>query len=374
MKKIVHLLNRKSFLPWIKESFDGNQFDNTFILLDLKNKNLDREEDGTRYLSIDETGKEKLLNEVNASDVAIHYFLDYTKSEIILKSDTSVKHYWCFFGADIYQQLNVFKTNLYQEKTKRWLKFNLMYRFRLELRAIKYKLFKRKATPKQVLLRSLKRIEKVLWYVDDEIEWINSKIELPEFLYYKFYQTKEVIPFDKGKVDVSSKKILIGNSSAMENNHLDVLELFKKLPDGMQVALPLVYGEPQDYKQAVIERFKDHFKENVEILEERKTLEEYYAWLDSFPTAIMLHNRQQGLGNIFYLIANGSKLYLSDNNIIFKWLKKNNIEVSSFEKSFEKDYHNNELTLGEVKRVTNFDNLKILLDKKSDFKKVLLEL
>ena len=228
MKKIVHLLNSKSFLPWIKESFDDNQFDNTFILLDLKNKNLDKEEDGTRHLSIDETGKEKLLNEVNASDVAIHYFLDYTKSEIILKSDTSVKHYWCFFGADIYQQLNVFKANLYQEKTKKWLKFNLMYRFRLELRAIKYKLFKRKATPKQVLLRSLKRIEKVLWYVDDEIEWINSKIELPEFLYYKFFHTKEVIPFNTGKVDVNSEKILIGNSSAMENNHLDVLELFKK--------------------------------------------------------------------------------------------------------------------------------------------------
>ena len=375
MKKIVHLINSKSFLPWIKESFDDSQFENKFVLLDLKNNNIDRSEDGTRFLSIDEKGKKELLKIVNDSEITIHYFLDYTKSELILRSNNNVKHYWYFFGADIYQQLNDFRTNLYQAETSKWLRFNLMYRFRLEFRSFKYKFILRKDTPKQILLKSFKRIEKVLWYVDDEIDWINTKVQLPDFLYFKFFQSKDVIPFDSGKVNSDSKKILIGNSAAIENNHLDILKVFKSFKDDTySVALPIVYGEPANYKTEVKKQFINHFGTRAEFLEKSIPLADYYKWLNDCPTAIMLHNRQQGLGNIFYLIANGSKLYLSENNVIYNWLKKNQITVFSFEDSFEKDYQSQRLTLDESTRISNYKRLKELLDRKSTLKQDLLSI
>jgi len=85
--------------------------------------------------------------------------------------------------------------------------------------------------------------------------------------------------------------------------------------------------------------------ERVTFLEEHLTLKEYYSLLQKHPTAIFLHYRQQGLGNILYLLYTGTKVYLSHHNVVYQWLKKNGVEVFIFEEDFLKDAEAQWLTL-----------------------------
>lgn len=366
MKKVLHLINSEPFLKWVKTSLIDDEIQNNFVVLNLVDTDVDKEEGCTRHLSVDEAGKSKLLDLINSSDVVIHYFLDYTKSELILKSNENVKHYWYFFGADIYQQMELFRSNLYFSQTKKWMRFNVLFRFKLELRALKYRVFLRKPSPTQLLKKSFDRIENVLWYVEDEINWIKSKTKLPKFKYHKFFEFNQVIPFEKSGLDIDSKKILIGNSCSPENNHLDILERIE-LNVNYSYGLPFNYGEPANYRSFVKSKFLNKLGANVELLESKMELNDYYNWLNSFPTAIMYHNRQQALGNIFYLIANGTKLYLSETNIIFKWLLKNGITVFSFENDFINDQNSSNLILDSELRTKNYSKLKVLLSEKSTF-------
>ena len=366
--KIVHLINSNGlFLSWIKKAFSHQEISNQFIILNAKSSN-NRSENGDLHCDLEKTGKGLALEAINDSDIVIHYFLDYTKSELILKSNEDIKHIWYFFGADVYQQLNIFRKKLYGVKTRKWMRFSISYRFRLELRAVKYFLFKQRLTPRKNLLNSFQRIDKVLWYIEDEIKWINTKIKTPPFSYFKYFTFDDVIPFKKGIVDISKKNILVGNSAALENNHLDVLSVFKEnnLTD-YNVSLPLTYGEPKKYKQFVKQEFSTFLGSKFKSQEVSLPLVDYYNWLKDFPTAVMLHYRQQALGNIFYLIANGSKVYLSKKNILLDWFVKNNINVYCFEKDFVNDYKQNNLTLDLERQQSNYTNLKKVLSKESEF-------
>lgn len=366
--KIVHLINDNGpFLSWIKEMFNREEISNEYVIINSKGNN-ERNQNNDFHCNLTKKGQEAALEILNKNEIAIHYFLDYTKSDLILKSNTTVKHYWYFFGADVYQQLNIFRKKIYGVETQRWMRFSLTYRFRLELRAIKQLILRQRATPKVKLLKSFQRIEKVLWYVEDEIKWINSKIKTPEFQFFKFFNFENIFPFDSSQLNESSNTILIGNSATLENNHLDVLKVFEKygLHD-VNVFLPLSYGNVLKYKSKVINKYASFFGDKLHIQESTLPLNDYYSNLNGCPTAIMYHYRQQALGNIFYLIANGTKIYLSKNNILLNWLKKNNLKVYCFEDEFIRDYEKGELTLSKELRQHNIDNLRVLLNESSTF-------
>ena len=372
--KITHVLNDSGiFTSWVKQLFDQNGIENRFVIINPSGKN-EWNTDGDFHANMGGQGMKMVEGMINESDVVIHYFLSYSKSSLILKSNPTVRHFWYFYGADIYQQLNLFRKKLYGTETKKWMRFSVMNRYRLELRAIKHTIFNFRRSPKMNLLKSFSRIEKILWYVDEEINWINSKIKTPEFEYFKFFSFERIFPFDTSKLEKSKQNILIGNSAALENNHLDVLKIFK---DGnlsnCHIQMPLSYGKPLNYKKAIIKKYSAYFGDNVHFLDKVVPLDEYYSWLNSCPTAIMGHYRQQGLGNIFYLVANGTKVYLSKNNILLKWFKQNDLALFCLEDDFVKDAQSNNLILSDELRVKNFIQLKSVLQKESTFIKGLLK-
>ena len=58
-------------------------------------------------------------------------------------------------------------------------------------------------------------------------------------------------------------------------------------------------------------------------------LEEYNLLLKSCNVAIMNHYRQQGMGNVIFLLWMGTKLFLNCKNSIYHFLKRKNIIVYS---------------------------------------------
>src|SRR5690606_34405210 len=63
---------------------------------------------------------------------------------------------------------------------------------------------------------------------------------------------------------------------------------------------------------------------------------EYFTLLSTCNTGIFYHFRQQAMGNIIALLFLGLRIYLSNKNPVYPYLKRNNITVFDFDTEFEK--------------------------------------
>ncbi len=364
----LHLLSEMKFLPWIKHTFSREGWCSEYIIINRKLRHQHRQiEPHLCEVSGDEYGIRYILRSASGADFLFHHFLDNIKAEIIVRMQQPVIHCWCFYGAEIYQQTPLFRDRLYGKATVQKLKFFPEIRFRYELRALYYRFVKRERTPLQSLQLALPRIDYILWYIRTEINFIQQTIQLPPFLFFQYFQLDDVLPPHETWVYKTHKKILIGNSATIENNHFDVLAALRKVQlNDYEITLPLTYGQFSRYKKAVKREFTEVLGTKVTFVEKHIPLEKYYDELKKHRTAIFLHHRQQGLGNIFYLLYIGAKVYLSNQSIIYTWLRENDIQVFSFEDEFITDFNNQDIGLTDEQALKNRELLRRVLDNASN--------
>lgn len=107
-------------------------------------------------------------------------------------------------------------------------------------------------------------------------------------------------------------RILVGNSATITNRSVEAIKVISKYSDRLvEVYAPLSYGDNL-YRDEVIEAGKRIFGNKFIPLTDFVPLEEYTDLLSTMSVGIFNHNRQQGLGNITTLIAQGAKVYLSE--------------------------------------------------------------
>jgi dTDP-N-acetylfucosamine:lipid II N-acetylfucosaminyltransferase len=362
--RALHLFSDKKFLPWVRQTFSATDWTSSYIILNPQIKSsCVTVDDNTLEVSTDAYGRKKVMEKLAATEIAFHYFLDNVKADIICDADPRILHCWCFYGAEIYQQTNLFRNDIYGPATRRLLWSLPEIKFRYDLRKYYFMLFKRKQPPITSLRKAIPRIHRILWYVEEEIVKINTRIQLPPWQFFQFFSFADIVPPGTQPTNKESGKILIGNSATIENNHVDVLEtLISHQNDQSTFSLPMTYGLFPRYKQIVKARFQKKLGTRVYFLEEHMKLEAYYHFLQQHPTAIFLHYRQQGLGNILYLLYTGTKVYLSRHNVIYQWLTRNQIKVYIFEDEFAADYKQHNLLLDDVTSVQNREGIVALLD------------
>lgn len=181
--------------------------------------------------------------------------------------------------------------------------------------------------------------------------------------------------------NLSSKKnyttvnILLGNSAAQTNNHLDALEVLKKLQN-ITVYCPLSYGGTQEYVDMVITRGKQLFGINFIPILNFMTREEYMEFYTSIDIIYMFHNRQQAFGNICTALTMGKPVFLKNQNTLKGYLDAMRI----------KTYDVNEITssklIGIIKESkesskNNYEILKLSISKEkrlSDLKVLFTEI
>jgi hypothetical protein len=362
--RALHLLSDRKFLPWIRRTFSLPHWQSAYIILDPRKKNnaVTLGEDTTE-LSDDAYGHQIVLEKLKTTDIAFHFFLNNTKADIIARSGKDVVHCWCFYGAEVYQQTNLFRSTLYGPQTRRWLWTFPEIKFRYDFRRLYYTLIKQQISPIASLQRAIPNIYAILWYVEEEMKMIDQKIKLPPWRFFQFFSFADIIPHGTQPANRDSKRILIGNSATIENNHADVLPALSALKNaGYGFSLPLTYGQFPRYKAKVMVAYRKALGDQVTFMESHMPLDEYYFVLRQHPTAVFLHHRQQALGNILYLIYTGTKVYLSAHNIVNQWLSRNGVEVFIFETDFLRDIKAQQLTLDDTTVAKNREAIRHLLD------------
>ncbi len=362
--RALHLLSDIKFLPWIKRTFSLPHWQSSYVILDHRKKNsiVTLGEDTTE-LSDDAHGHQYVLEKLKTTDVAFHFFLNNTKADIIAKSGNEVVHCWCFYGAEIYQQTSLFRSALYGPLTRRWLWTFPEIKFRYDFRRLYYTLVRQQIAPITSLKRAIPNIAAILWYVEEEMKMIDQRIKLPPWRFFQFFSFTDIIPEGTQPTNRDSKRILIGNSATIENNHADVLPALLELKNaGYGFSLPLTYGQFPRYKARVMSTYRKALEDQVTFMESHLPLDEYYFVLRQHPTAVFLHHRQQALGNILYLIYTGTKVYLSIHNIVSLWLRHNGVDVYIFETDFLRDIKAQQLTLDDATADKNRKAIRHLLD------------
>lgn len=122
--------------------------------------------------------------------------------------------------------------------------------------------------------------------------------------------------------------LLVGNSAAHTNNHLDVFDALKGAGlDGRQVVVPLNYGGDESYRDAVIRvghrYFGRDFLPIIDLMPER----EYTELVQSCGHVVMGHRRQQGIGNVLLAISSGLDVVLNGKSPLYKFLQERGAQI-----------------------------------------------
>jgi hypothetical protein len=125
--------------------------------------------------------------------------------------------------------------------------------------------------------------------------------------------------------------VWLGNSATITNNHLDYLSLLKQssyLKTATHV-LPLSYGF-KNYRDQIVRGFEknEYIKEPVFMLD-FQPFEEYVLKIAECKFMVMMHERQQAMGNIWIGLLSGCEIYLLEGSPTLSFFQNNGFHVYS---------------------------------------------
>ncbi|MDD2323689.1 MAG: TDP-N-acetylfucosamine:lipid II N-acetylfucosaminyltransferase [Bacteroidales bacterium] len=349
--KIVHIFNDFKFIDEAQRKYEEG-FLNTFVYINSSKSTIIPEYPEVINYSTSRKHQNEIIDICNKADIIILYSLDWQKIRILrrLKQDAIVM--WRFFGFEIY---NYKKKQFFSRKTvqiynsTRFSKKNIIN----SLKFYHIRCFCRF----WIMQHSYKKINYILLICKEEYSLLRTiSKDLPKCIVLPL-SPKKTIPI---QVNVSNKKrkIIIGNSRSYFNNHSDILEITSKYTNrGYGFIIPFNYGLNTGYAEIIrnqINQMKNH-----QLLDTFMSYEEYSRLFEDSSAFVLNSIRQLGLGNIFIAIKNGVKIYINESNVIFTWLRRNNVEIYPVS-DLEKDLENNNIILSNSIANKNIEALRMI--------------
>ena len=284
-------------------------------------------------------------------DVDIIYywgvFPDFFKSVDSIGKDKIVI-LWVF-GRDVYEVIDtsyppVLNVRLYKPRTFVLINWQRVKRFHLLRSNLAYMI------PNFDLLRGksdrralFKRADYIQTPLSIEYELIKTKLGLnakPFMSAGKGCEPKlQIIEHDK------PGKILVNNSGAFTNNHLDVLKILCKTDvRGREIVFPMNYGFGKGILLMKMSKYKDFGGSRTVFLENILPMEEYRDLVKQTTHAIFGPLRQQAMGNIFWCFIFGVKVFLYEKGILYKQFIRDGFKVFSIDKELNTESLSNNLS------------------------------
>jgi len=292
---------------------------------------------------------------IQLSKVIYHSFHVYNTKEIdILKkhyNKNSIQFIWIFWGFEYYQLPHKLKG--------KYLKFSKPFYYRKLISFhYNYFIYFLKNKVKYPFYLGKESFEKYFNEFDifcsfikgdyNEVMKHNPNVQYIQLAYLSLNDFPNItLDFNRVK-----KNIMVGHAGSPILNHYEIILLLKKLKVKNKIIIPLSYG-----KKAYIRLLKKAIEglkiNNIEFVTDFMRLEDYYNKLDEIGIFILNSKRQEALGNIVFLLWNGTKIFLSDKSSTYKTLKElgyhiysieNDLNAFTLEPLSEKEkYHNHKL-------------------------------
>lgn len=320
-RRILHIAEDEKFIRaahyLYEKAFPG---DNKFIIIKPPANPPLKYLEGrfnAEYLVVSKSIINQLLQETEKAEVVILHRVDKIKGALFLASSKKHKFVGNIFGAEVYnkriheQDFLATKSRALKQVLEKKQDGKIIERLKGLYRTIKYKgtthLFD-EVNMKEVFyqLRNIGLLSRVtfLKYIKREI--IHPKSQMIPFSYYplEYVITDELLRAD-------GPNILLGNSASITNNHLEAIDLLKKVGvKGLKIITPLSYG--QDYYADAVESYGNkQLPDNFEAIRKFIPLEKYNKLLSSCQFVVMNHYRSQAMGNIITSLYLGAKVFVN---------------------------------------------------------------
>ena len=352
---ICNIISDEKFIDGAIECFDlyADKWDMQWIICQNINQELKYiKRHSERVFNISENVVLQYLAENKFDAVILHSF--GVVSPIIIKQiPKEIKVFWFGWGYDIYnypEHKPFLKWNLYKPITNKYIKTSTYKNIRHFASKIKFFLMQKD----NLYNKAFNRIDFFSGVVDFEYDLLKQN---PKFRAHKVrfsYSSLDLINSYKNYEKYNGNNILVGNSAAITNNHLDLLQYLKQIDlNNRKIIIPLSYAGPKKYVEDVVNLYKRTFNNNVITLTDFMPFVEYKQYIQSCSSAIFFMNRQQAMGNIITALKLGCKVFLSENNPIYEYYKDLGMNIFSVEQDLSNENFNICLTDKEIENNRN---------------------
>ena len=323
MNMILHLLTDEKFTDYAIMQFSAPEMKSDFVLVPSNNmmehvKLIDQ----CTIVRKNSPEFDELLNRLGEySGIIFHgMFWGIWQTPILQKMPDDVKVAWVFWGGDIYSRHE----------------FNHLFLATITRIVNKLHIFKRGITLDttwEIPLSLFKCIDYCLTDAHEEY-LLGKRITKSRFehLWYNYYSIEETIGALVDK-QCQGSNVLIGNSAAIKNNHIDVLWAVLRrglLHKQNKVIIPLSYGDPW-VRNLVRKIGHILFSDRRLTLTDYMPRDEYNSLILSCSTMIIGYTQPAAQGNIITGLWLGMRVYLSEKSVAYDYFKRIGCIIYSIE-------------------------------------------
>lgn len=331
--KVIHIHSDYKFVN-ASGIFDGENFDNTTVILESKEPYKDPLKNDTLIFSqpLDKRNFSQLVNVCKNAHLVVLYCLDSTKARLALALPETVKIAWRFFGYELYDK----RKDLFVGPKSRTASItNLPKRCKIPGHSILRSLYnkvKYGGTPESLFYQAIERIDYMLVLSEEEYTTLSHYWEnLPEFI-----QLPRGKPGNLAFPDLDLKKrnvprIILGHSRSSFNNHLELLDIVKENSNDSRYNFVLFfsYGNKGNYAQAVRQAVAK--RSDFTLIEKFMPRNEFIDFYKSVSALVINSYRQLAGSNIMFALRHGVKIYLNQKNAHLTWLRNEGFKIFTIE-------------------------------------------
>lgn len=334
MIRIANFVIDEKFIDWQIEYQDltKKECQHDYYFVGSKNfKYIKKEKDRVRRINID-----SVISITNNYDAVFLHSIFSMPLELISIIDKRVKVFWFSWGYDIYNSPRprpLIRLNLYHSATKRYMHGDIKRMLFNTLLLLRNIINKRGS---KYYYKAIKRVNYFSGIIPEEYSMVknsfpNFKALATDYSYCCVSQFPSSDNFEN--CIKNGNNIIVGNSTAYTNNHLDILESLKGVDLGSRkIIVPLSYSPNPRYVQRVQSKGQEIFGDKFVALTSFLSVKEYNDVINSCSICIFGSERQQGMGLVISSLYNGVKLFLYETSIIYRHCQNLGLKVYSIEK------------------------------------------
>lgn len=321
---ILHLFHNDKFDEYAIKQFSGEEMCSEFVVVThSETPNRSDLAECVKKVFWDKKDFKDLLCRLGDYNAIVLHGLFFPWQEIVLQAvPDNVKVAWVFWGGDLYGRKDI--GNFYLSNSSKALLLTHNIKRILKGRQIPHNY--------EIPYNLLQKIDYCLTDISEDFAIAQKylKTDIKE-IWYNYYSVEETIgELAESRCDGSN--VLIGNSSTLECNHLDGFLAIKKIgiPPDSKIYVPLSYGDSW-IRNAMIKKGRKMFGDGFAPLTEFLPRDKYNEIIKSCSVAIMPHYRPQAFGNILTALWLGTRVFLSERNVLLSFFKRIGTNIFSIE-------------------------------------------
>lgn len=268
-----------------------------------------------------------------ASLVVVHGLI-YQHARLVDRLPRHIRVVWLIMGTEMWENPYIYQGPILGDKTRKMKKrINKQLDLTKGLKDVVRRIRFGRGTL-QYVAKAAGRIDYVATFQREQYDLLKRLHAIREdtrYLHYAFYPLERIVDKEKQGPPPGSN-VLLGNSAAFSNNHLEAIDRLSALDTGdRKIYTPLSYGNHRNAKK-VMEYGCDKLGGSFHPLTRVLPLAQYNQILNSCSIVIMNHYRGQAAGNVLSVLYNGSRLYMSEQSTLYQYLKRIGCHVYCVEK------------------------------------------